>query len=171
MICDDAVAAERQGQLELAADLYEQSLAQEPMPLWAMLNLIVLYWQCAEYGFWVGRHLSADFAKRAGARLHPLLSMAQARSPDSTELAFWCRYIRWADLGEPLSIADCEQLLTKNPKDLTPVVFLYPQRGGQNWAVDAMRLLEQCRRENTTRAGYISSVIEAARDRYAKGRQ
>lgn len=165
MIADDAVAQERNGNLTAAAELYEQSLAAEPTPLWAVVNLMCLYWKVTEFGFWTGKHLPTDFVGRAGVRLSQVMRVAEERFPDSTEVAFWCRYIRWTDLGGSLNIAVCEEFLRRNPEDLSPVLFLYTHSTGDKWEPQALRLVEECNQDRTTKANYVVSVIEASHRR------
>lgn len=161
MRLEDAEAAEREGLLEKAADLYEEAIAEGSASLCTFLNLIVLYWQVTDFGFRAGMNLPLAFVKRAGERFRELLSLARARFPGSTEVVFWSRYIDWADLGTPLSTSECEDLLAANPADLTPALFLYSHSEGHRFQAEAMRLLDAYRGRGTLRAGYIVSVIEA----------
>lgn len=161
MTAEDALAAERQGLLEKAADLYEEALSQGTMPLWAWLNLIVLYWQVTDYGFWTARRLPLAFVKRAGNRLEEVISLAQTLFPKRTEVSFWSGYIHWVSLGTPFDARECECFLKDNPSDLTPAFFLFSQSNGSRYAPEAKRLLEIYKGKETLRAAYITSVVEA----------
>jgi hypothetical protein len=100
-----ALAADRAGRIEEAAQLYEQAVAASASPLFVLMNLAILYWQATDYGFSTGNHLAHDFVARAGRRFGEGLGEAARRFPQSAEPRFWQKYIAWADLGKPRLLA------------------------------------------------------------------
>lgn len=160
MTFEDAIAADRDGRLLDAAGLYEGLLASKLHSLEVFLNLVVLYWQITDFGFWTAKGLSEEFVKRAGNRLQDLLNKDFKKYQDSAEVTFWKRYILWTDLGEPFSTADCVMLLESDESVIVPVMFLFAESEGKQWREQALELLDQCRANGTTRAQYVQSVIE-----------
>jgi hypothetical protein len=160
MKLDEALAADRAGNIELAAALYEKAFEEGQRPLFAIVNLLVLYWQATDYGFWTGNQLSRDFVKRAGTRFREIMNEGTRLYPNSTELQFWRRYIAWADLGEAFNYDECEDLLKRGPKNLIPVIYLLDQQPTAQYDEPALRLLAECRDDSTTRSKYIASVID-----------
>jgi hypothetical protein len=156
----EALEADRAGNIELAAALYEKTFGEGERPLFAIVNLLVLYWQATDYGFWTGNQLSREFVKRAGTRFREIMNEGTRLYPNSTELQFWKRYIAWADLGEAFSYDECADLLRRDPTSLIPVIYLLDQQPTAQYDEAALRLLAECREDNTTRSKYIASVID-----------
>jgi hypothetical protein len=159
MTFQDAVAADRKGELRLAASGYEQLLAAGETSLEILLNLAVLYWQATDTGMAAAKKLSPDFLATAGRRFPELLAEAQRRFPTSTEPRFWGRYIAWADLGESFGGDECRKLLREDPATLAPAMHLFAASEGKEAEAEALELLRQCEVEGTTRANYLASVI------------
>ncbi|MFN0246109.1 MAG: hypothetical protein ACKV2T_04325 [Kofleriaceae bacterium] len=165
MKLQDAVAADRNGELELAAARYEQVLADGEASLDVLMNLAVLYWQATDPGMSAAKKLSRDFLAIAGSRCPELLDEAQRRFPKSTEPRFWRQYIAWADLGEPFEDDECRNLLREDPASLVPAMRLFSISDGKEAEPEALELLRRCQEDRTTRANYVVSVIEAVLNR------
>ena len=155
-----AIAADRDGRLIDAAELYEELLAEEAHSLEVFLNLSVLYWQVSDFGFWTGKGLPEKFVKHAGGRLHDLLGVEFYAYRECVEARFWKKYILWADLGEEFTAEECEGMLRSNQRVVSPFMFLFAETKGNHYREQAMELLAECRAERTTRARYVQSVIE-----------
>lgn len=162
MNLEAAIAADRAGEFESAAALYEEVLAAGDASLQVLLNLALLYWQVTDPGLAAGNHLPVNFFATAGHRIPALLAEAARLYPGSTAVTFWTRYIAWADLGEPLDIEECRVLLHEDPTVLAPAMYLFVSTYGREAATEARQLLQQCREEGTTGARYVVSVLEAA---------
>ena len=121
MTLSEALEADRQGQIEQAATRYELLLSEGPPTLVVLLNLAVLYWQATDPGLAAAKRLTPEFLARASSRFPELLTEAERSFPRNAEARFWRRYIRWADLGEPFSREECQQLLREDPSTLVPV--------------------------------------------------
>lgn len=165
MTFEEAVHADRAGDLERAAGLYEEVLSSREPPLVSFANLAVLYWQCTDYGFWPARHLDGVFVRRAGARVFDVLKEACDLFPESREIMFWDRYIRWADLGAEFAVEQCEHLFRDAPNVLTPVMYLFTQSGSARYFEEAKLLLRECDEDRSVRAQYIASVLRSAFNR------
>lgn len=161
----DAVAADQAGDLELAASEYETSLSGESASLRGMVNLAVLYWQATDFGLSTAKGLKPAFVARAGERCSEVLAQARRSFPGSSEVAFWERYIAWADLGEQFSADDCRQLLAEDPTTLVPAMHLFALSGGESYQDEALALRHECQQEGTTRGRYVLSVIEGVMKR------
>ena len=157
----EAAMAERNGEILRAAELYEASLNDASEE--ALINLAVLYWQMTDYGFSTTLRLSPEVVERAGLRFNEVLDEAARKYPGSAAVAFWRRYIAWADLGDPFDAEDCRQLLRENPEYLEPAMYLFSTSQGRESEREALTLLAQCQRLGTVRARYVASVIESAR--------
>lgn len=161
MSLDDAIAADRSGELRMAAAHYEAVLAGGgPSSIEVLLNLAVLYWQATETGMAAAKKLTPDFLAVAARRPRELLLDAERRFPTSTEQRFWTRYIAWADLGEPFSSEECRDLLRQDPAVLVPAMHVFAATQGNEAEAEALELLRRCHEDGTTRARYIASVIE-----------
>lgn len=161
----EALAADRRGDLVHAADLYEQIAAEPTCSLEVLLNLACLYWQATDPGNPAGR--DRGFFERAAMRTPEILTRARNEPPTSGDAWFWHRYVAWADLGEPLTVEDCRELRTRDPSSLMPALYLFTQSNGREAAAEALVLLEQARRDSTSRARYVRSVIEATLATYS----
>jgi len=156
----EARAAEERGELELAATIYEEILAEGNRTLDVFLDLAVMYWQATDFGLIAAKNLSKEFISRAATRAPELLSEATLAFPESTEAEFWLAYIRWADLGDALTVQQCKTLLQRDPGTLVPAMHVFGQTDGQDCIAEAMELRRQCATLKTRRCSYIVSVIE-----------
>lgn len=168
MTSDDAVSADRAGQLRVAASRYEELLASGVAPLETLLNLAVLYWQATDPGTAASQRLPPEFLATAGRRFPELLEEAERRFPMSSEARFWRRYIAWADLGETFGAEECLELLREDPASLVPALHAFAVSQGQEAEAEARELLQRCRAERTTRARYVASVVEGVLRRAAR---
>jgi hypothetical protein len=155
-----ALAADRAGEIESAAALYEEVVATGHSSLRVLLNLALLYWQATDPGMAAAKKLTPGFLATAGRRIPELLAEAQRRFPKSTEVRFWRLYIAWADLGEPLDSEECRRLLREDPAALAPAMHLSAAHEGHEAMAEAQELLRRCREDGTTGARYVVSVIE-----------
>lgn len=160
MILSEARAADRAGELQSAAELYEQALATGDHSLQVLLDLALLYWQSTDPGLAAAKKLESEFLARAGIRARELLGEAVRAHPVSTASRFWQRYIEWADLGEPLDAEECKRLLREDPTVLIPAMHVFAESQGRDMQAEAHELLEKCRDDGTTGARYVVSVIE-----------
>jgi hypothetical protein len=160
MNLQEAVAADRREDVQVAVDGYERALASGDRSLRVLVNLALLYWQTTDPGLAAKKTLSPELMATAGRRIPELLAEAQERFPNSTEPRFWQKYIAWADLGERFSLDECEELLRADPSTLTPVMHIFALTRGAEREADARELLRQCREDGTTGARYVASVIE-----------
>ena len=121
MSYSDARAADRAGELESAAALYEEALASGDHSLQLLLDLALLYWQSTDPGLAAAKKLGPEFLATAGRRTSELLEEAAREFPGSAAVRFWKRYIGWADLGDSLDVEECRQLLQEHTR-----VSLFP---------------------------------------------
>jgi hypothetical protein len=156
----EAIAADRNGDISRAVELYEASINDASED--ALINLAVLYWQMTDYGLSITRGLSPEVVGRAGVRVDEVLDEAARRFPHSAAVSFWKKYIAWAELGDPFDPEDCRQLLLENPQYLEPAMYLYSISQGREGEREALMLLLQCPGLGTMRARYVASVIESA---------
>ena len=160
MSLSDAHAADRAGRVESAAARYEEVLAAGDHSLQVLLNLALLYWQATDTGLAAANNIGPDFLTRAGRRTPELLDEATQVYPGSTAARFWKRYIAWADLGEPLKVEECRQLLREDPAVLIPAMYVFVVSQGRDMKTEAHELLQRCHEDGTTGARYAVSVIE-----------
>lgn len=150
-----------QDELEAIAASYEEKLAANPSDGTALRELLVLYWQCAEFGYWANNDLQRAFVCRAQSRLGELLPLA--RSSQSADCRFWARYIAWVDYGDALELEECHALIREGSLDAA--LFPYSASNGSECRAPAERLLESVKHQRTVREQYILSVIEGTRRR------
>lgn len=159
----DALEADRSNKIEWAAAAYEETLLGEKADISAAINLLVLYWQTTDYGFSTSLNLPKSFIVKAGNRLPELITEIKDKFGEVTEVEFWEKYIRWADLGEEFDVRECKNMLEKSPKYLEPAMFIYSSSGGQKLVGTAEIILTACRLDGTVRAKYVASVIDATK--------
>jgi hypothetical protein len=157
-----ALTADENGCFQLAAAGYEAALLSNPADLEATVNLAVLYWQAAADGSCAPALMPAEFRSHAGRRLPELLESASHRFAGSAEITFWKKYIAAAASGEPLEPTECRQLMRERPGYLEPAFVVFAMSAGEDAEPEAMRLLADCSEQPTTRARYVTSIINAA---------
>jgi hypothetical protein len=160
-----ALTADENGWYQQAAAGYEAALLSNPADLEATVNLAVLYWQAARNGTCASGWLSAEFRSHAGRRLPKLLESASQRFAGSAAVTFWKKYIAAAGSGEPLEASECRQLMREHPDYLEPAFVVFARSAGEQAEPEAMRLLADCSEQPTTRARYVTSIINAALQR------
>ena len=160
MSLDDALAADRRGEIRTAAIEYENALRAGAITEECVLNLAILYWQATDFGMVAAYNLDSDFLKIASTRCGELLRLAQAKFPQNAEPRFWERYIAWADLGEHLSAEECRGFLAEDPQHLVPAMHLFAISQGREAVPEARLLLSRCLEDRTARTRYIASVIQ-----------
>lgn len=157
----EAVDADRAGLIEKAAAEYEDAVHDGDHSLRTLLNLALLYWQATDPGIAAAEHLRPEFLARAGARWPELLDQARSRYPASIEVEFWNRYIAWAELGEPIDIETCRQMLRQDPDVPLPALWIFAETEGNEASSEANELLRRARVDGTAGARYVISVIES----------
>lgn len=160
MSLKDAVRADRAGDLASAASAYELLLLEGEAELTVLINLAILYWQATDFGLATAKGLTPAFTAHAAQRFPVLLAQAHKLFPEAAEPMFWTLYIRWADLGEGLSVERCREMLRQDPTALVPIMYLFSQSRGESNRDQAAKLLDTCTRDPTTKNRYIASVIE-----------
>jgi hypothetical protein len=168
MTYDEAVRIDEQGKLAEAAMAYEKYLESNPSDVEAILDLAFVYWQATDGGVAADQHLPMSFLDLAEARWKQLFRQAKEFHPERSDVAFWEKYILWADLGEPLEENECREFLRRQPQYPDPGFALFSWSGGTEAREAAQQLLRRCSTSSTTRCRYIVSVIEstlAQRDR------
>lgn len=159
---DEALAADRAGDVVRAATEYERLLASGDVTVATLITLAGLYWQVTDPGFPRRDGLDHSFWSTAGERYPQLLDHAATAFPTSTEARFWRKYIRWTDLGGPIVTAhECRQLLAEDPAQLAPAMHLFVQSDGREARSEALELLAQARSRGTTLDRYVISVVES----------
>jgi hypothetical protein len=168
-----ALTADENGWYQQAAAGYEAALLSNPADLEATVNLAVLYWQAARDGTCPSGWISAEFRSHAVRRLPELLESASRRFAGSAQVTFWKKYIAAAGSGEPLEPSECRQLMREHPDYLEPAFVVFAQSAGEEAEPEAMRLLADYSEQPTTRARYVTSIINAAlqRQRWRSPRQ
>lgn len=157
---EEALTADRNGDIQSAASLYEQAIAGGDHRLEVLLNLALLYWQATDFGLAAAKKLSADFLGIAGRRYSALLQEARERFPSSTAVEFWLRYTEWTERGEPLELDECRELLRRDPSTLIPAMRIFGATKGAEAETEARKLLADCLSDGTTGARYVVSVLE-----------
>jgi hypothetical protein len=165
MTCAYAVTADENGWLQQAAAGYEAALLADPADLQATLNLAVLYWQAAGHGSCAPDSIPAEFRSQAGQRLPELLESASQRFAGNAEVTFWKKYIAAAGAGAALGPGECRQLMLARPDYLEPAFVVFAESAGTEAEPEAMRLLADYSEQPTTRARYVTSIINAALSR------
>ncbi|WP_050726527.1 hypothetical protein [Vulgatibacter incomptus] len=168
MTFQDALIADRAGDLQLAASRYEELISQEEAPFAVLMNLAVLYWQATDPGMVGAKSLTPNFSATASRRIPELLTEAERRFSGRSEPRFWRRYIDWADLGDPFCVDECFEFLLEDPESLVPAMHIFAFSRGKDAESEAIELLQQCRDDMTTRSRYIASVIEGVLRRSAR---
>ena len=166
----EALKADREERIEDAANLYEHALQLSPTDLQAMINLIVLYWESSENGFYAAHHLPHEFVIRAGCRYRELLDEARRQFPGEPAVEFWRRYIASIDEGVEFSASEARAMRDDNPDYLEPELILYEGEEDGDRARSAKTLIEWCRSEGTVRAHYVRAVLEGIESRAAGAR-
>ncbi len=161
MTLEQAIVADRDGDLVVAASLYEQVIAEGNRSLPVLLGLAVLYWQATDPGLAARKQLGAEFLTIAGGRFPALIAEARARFPTNTEARFWEKYIAWAEVDEPFTIQEAWTLLRTDPTTLLPAVRILMLSNGKEARAEAIELREKCRADETVGARYVASVIDS----------
>lgn len=167
----EALKADREKRIEDAANIYELALQVSPTDLQAMINLIVLYWESSEMGFYAAHHLPDEFVLRAGGRYRELLDQARWQFPGEPAVEFWRRYIASIEQGVEFSANDARAMRDDNPDYLEPELILYQGEEDGDRARSAKTLIERCRSEGTVRAHYVKAVLEGIESKAAGARR
>ncbi|MFL6603138.1 MAG: hypothetical protein ACJ8R9_17660 [Steroidobacteraceae bacterium] len=166
MTCAYAVNADENGRLQQAAAGYEAALLADPADLQTTVNLAVLYWQAAGHGSGAPDCTPVEFRWHAGRRLPELLESASRRFAGHAEIIFWKKYIAAAGAGAGLAACECRQLMQARPDYLEPAFVVFAETAGIEAEPEAMRLLADYSEQPTTRARYVTSIINAALSRH-----
>jgi hypothetical protein len=152
-------------QWEAHARDYEVALREHPDDIEVWMNLTTLYWQATDPGVSAGNGMSVDFFKFSADRLSALLEIGRERFAGMPQAEFWTRFIEWAEYGRPLEVAECREWLARAPQFKDPALYILMATPGAPCDGDIAQLLAECRGQDTKRAHYIVSVIEARAER------
>ena len=122
--------ADAEERIEDAARLYEAAIKAAPGQIETLIDLVMLYWQATDYGFWRSKGIDPEFVGMAGKRSDELLEQGRAIAPGSPAIRFWSKYIAWADLAKPLEREECRAMLRAHPEYLEPAMFLFATSQG-----------------------------------------
>ena len=167
MNLDEALAADRRGDLLLAIDGYEAAVQRGEASLETLMNLAVLYWQIAEPGVSAANALGPDAIEHAFRRSREVVEYAERRFPANAEPRFWRCYFAWADLGEPLDPDMCRTLLREDRTTMVPAFHLFALSQGKECEQEAFELLRRFNADPTAKGRYVSSVIDGVLRRRA----
>lgn len=110
-----AVKADQEGRLVGAAALYEEALSEGDVPVDALMDMAILYWQATDYGYWTGKGLPVEFAKRAGGRFRQILDIARGSSPEASSRSSGTATLVGQTLGIPSQRRSASRCSTKIP--------------------------------------------------------
>ena len=158
----EALKFEADGDWAAACSAYEQALAAGGNDPDGYVNLLVLYWQRAEYGFAAAAGLDARSVAEAGERWSAMLRQPPGWAAETAPYRFWSRYIRWAEFGETFEVEECIDLLQREPGYTEPAFFVFSASGGRRYGDEARAVLRRTRSDPSVRAKYVRSVIESA---------
>lgn len=85
--------------------------------------------------------------------------------PQDHEALFWERYIDFTDLGKPLDLGALLDMVRADPPTLVAVMPLFGNSEGREHITEANVLLKRCLTHGTTRAQYVSSVLQGIMSR------
>lgn len=154
-----ALAFDAQSRPVEAAWAYEIATSAPDSDLDLFLNLAVLYFECADFGYASHHHLSESFVQAAWKRAFEILKQAEARFTGHSEIEFWRLYFPAIYLDEEFSDQVCKNLAQRNDS-LIPYMYLFISSGKTAYVDEAQRLLELVADGATERKRYIKSIIE-----------
>lgn len=160
MTLDEAVAADRRGEIVVAIHGYEALLGRGIAPLELLMNLAVLHWQVTDPGLAAAHAFGPDALKTAFRRSREVIAEAERRFPESAEPRFWRHYFAWADFREAFDPETCRTLLREDTSTIVPYFHLFALSHGAECEPEAVELLRRFKADPTGRGRYISSVIE-----------
>lgn len=138
-----------------------QRLSSEGLGEELFADFMVFCWQAVDPGRVAALELDDDVVDACADQLSDLLILVDQRCQEWGALAFWKRYIEWADLGVELSIEECKQFMIQNPGYLEPAFFVFLATNGKEMRPEAMLLLSRCSKSTSMRSVYVRSVIES----------
>ena len=147
-----------------AAWAYEIAIQSTKAQIDLFLNLVVLYFQCADYGYQSHHHLRDDFVDGCWTRSFQVLDMAERLFGEQTEIQFWRAYISSVYTKEE-GIEDFSRKLVERSDSLLPPAYLF-LAGNIEYRDAAQELCRSVKDGLTERQRYIKSVIEAALTRH-----
>jgi tetratricopeptide (TPR) repeat protein len=157
---------EAAGRPAQAIGAYEKALAEEAVDLDAYLDLAVLYLNCCDFGFAAHHKLPPDLEAGAYEKALEVLRKAEAAFGNHSEIEFWRRYLRFAVLGEDLTIDDVLRLINKD-ESLVPYLFV-AGAAGHSYAGELQQLRKEVAPGRTTRQRYVRGFLD--RDAKLSGR-
>lgn len=162
MTFETALELDISGQIEAAAEAYEEVINSQNGPVAAYINLACLYWECTDFGFSVGHGMEPSFMENAGKRMYEVLEEARKKFGDQPEILFWRLYFDFTYLGEDMPpVAKCLELVELPEATLVPYFHVYVQTMATQYLPQARQLLELAKKEKTVKNRYIISVLES----------
>ena len=157
-VLSEAIRKEINGDFEGASKVYESAVCNKTTFWPAFVNLMVLYWQITDYGFWTDNNISKVFLKKAQERLEDLLE--QAKGSTESIARFWANYIEWVDVGQefPSKLAK-DEFIDGYQND--SLVYHLATEKNQDLMEKTRKALKELRLDNSTRGRYLVSVMES----------
>jgi hypothetical protein len=144
-----------------AAWAYEVAVNDPDAELELFLNLAVLYFGCADFGYAAHHHLSEAFVSGAWTRAFEILKKAEEKFGTQTELEFWRLYFSFVHLDDESIHTACRELADRKDS-LVPYLYLFTASEKKEHLKEARELFESVKDGTTERKRYIKSVLESA---------
>jgi len=144
----------------VAAWAYEIAITSDDAESDAFLNLALIYFQCADFGYATANLIPDAFANSCLTRAFEILTIVKDRIGDSTEIEFWTSYFSSVYFEEKGIQDKCRQLADKGDS-LLPFTYLFVA-GESQYVSQARELLKIVRSGLTERERYIKSLIQGA---------
>jgi len=94
--------ADKKGHVREAISLYEELMTSGEAELTDMLNLIVLYFYCMDFGYASACSVGEDIEKIASSRALELVSLAEKQYGSNDEFLYWKSMIPYYGWGDPV---------------------------------------------------------------------
>ena len=140
-----------------AITAYEQAIANEDVGFDVFLDLAILYFKCADFGYASAHHLPQEIEEKSHSRAKELLREAEHRFGASPEVSFWQRYIDFVVLAEPHFEEEARGIANQGGVDV--YIYLF-STAGKEYADKARDLLKSVAAGRTARERYIKGVLE-----------
>ena len=125
------------------------------------LDLAVLYMECTDLGFAAYHRISDELRARAETRALDVLAEAKKKFPEVRDIEFWEIYISWIVWCTEPDIDAIRGLDKTGACEIVALLLVQFDPSPRN-KLAAARLLESVRGVNSTRARYVTSVLESA---------
>ena len=143
-----------------AAWAYELGLREHDVAASDFINLIALYFLCADAGYAAHHHLGDLFVQKSEDRFFELIAEAERVVGPNAEITFWRDYYAYIHHGaEPIEQV-CQDLVLRSGS-LVPYMYLYAFVDRERFAQQARRLHDEIQGGRTVRERYLKSVLES----------